>query len=341
LKLPENVGSGAGRLSIYRGGFMLAGEYAYKSQDPSADNGYIYKPGQAALINATYSTKGLGVYFSAKRVDNMSFRSDRGQAINNLNINYIPDISKIHTYTLAAMYPYATQTNGEMGARGEVMYKFKKKSLFGGKYGTEVFVSYATAYDIKRNPAQDTSAIGIKGYEGYESPFFEIGDEVFYSDFSAGIHKKVNKKIKFHLEYLYQEINYQQLRGEFDHSGNKYVYANIGIADLSWKIKKRRVIRFEVQGLFTKQDRQDWAMGLIEYTMAPNWFFAVYDAYNYGNKHSDMQNHYVTASFGYTKNATRIQLSYGKSMEGVICVGGVCRVVPATNGFSLSITSSF
>ena len=341
LKLPENVGSGAGRLSLYRGGFMLSGEYAYKSQDPSADNGYIYKPGQALLINTTYSTKGLGIYLSAKRVDNMSFRSDRGQAINNLNINYIADISKIHTYTLAAMYPYATQTNGEMGARGEIMYKFKKKSLLGGKYGTEVFVSYASAYDIKRTPAPDTSVIGLKGYEGYESKFFELGDEHFYSDFSAGIHKKVSKKIKFHLEYLYQEINYLQLRGEYDHSGNKTVYANIAIADLSWKIKKRRVIRFEAQGLFTKQDRQDWAMGLIEYTMAPNWFFAVYDAYNYGNIHSDMRNHYVTASFGYTKNATRIQLSYGKSMEGVICVGGVCRVVPATNGFSVSITSSF
>ncbi len=341
LKLPENVGSGAGRLSLYRGGFMLSGEYAYKSQDPSFDNGYIYKPGQALLINTTYSKKGFGVYLSAKRVDNMSFRSDRGQSINNLNINYIPDISKIHTYTLAAMYPYATQTRGEMGARGDIMYKFKKKSLLGGKYGTEVFVSYATAYDIDRQPASDTSEIGLKGYEGYTSDFFKVGDELFYSDFSTGIHKKINKKLKLHLEYLYQQINYQQLRGEVDHSGYKYVYANIGIADLTWKIKKRRTIRFETQALFTKQDKQDWVMGLIEYTMAPRWFFAVYDAYNYGNNHADMRNHYVTASFGYTKNATRIQLSYGKSMEGVICVGGVCRVVPATNGFSLSITSSF
>jgi hypothetical protein len=82
-------------------------------------------------------------------------------------------------------------------------------------------------------------------------------------------------------------------------------------------------------------------MGLVEYTMAPHWFVAVYDAYNYGNHHSDMRIHYTTASVGYMKNSTRIQLSYGKSMEGVICVGGVCRVVPATNGLSLSITSSF
>ena len=27
--------------------------------------------------------------------------------------------------------------------------------------------------------------------------------------------------------------------------------------------------------------------------------------------------------------------------EGMVCVGGVCRVVPASSGFSLSITTSF
>ena len=34
-------------------------------------------------------------------------------------------------------------------------------------------------------------------------------------------------------------------------------------------------------------------------------------------------------------------LSYGKQREGIICVGGVCRQVPAANGFSVTITSSF
>jgi hypothetical protein len=34
-------------------------------------------------------------------------------------------------------------------------------------------------------------------------------------------------------------------------------------------------------------------------------------------------------------------LGYGKRREGVFCIGGVCRAVPATNGFEISITSSF
>jgi hypothetical protein len=43
----------------------------------------------------------------------------------------------------------------------------------------------------------------------------------------------------------------------------------------------------------------------------------------------------------YNNDANRIQLSYGKQRAGVVCVGGVCRVVPASNGFTISITTSF
>jgi len=34
-------------------------------------------------------------------------------------------------------------------------------------------------------------------------------------------------------------------------------------------------------------------------------------------------------------------LMYGKQREGIFCVGGVCRNVPASNGVTLTITSSF
>jgi hypothetical protein len=34
-------------------------------------------------------------------------------------------------------------------------------------------------------------------------------------------------------------------------------------------------------------------------------------------------------------------LAYGRQREGLLCVGGVCRQVPAASGFMLTITSSF
>ena len=90
----------------------------------------IYKPGEALFVNASYSQKGLGVLISAKRVDNMSFRADRTANLANLSINYLPDITKNHTYSLAAMYPYATQLNGESGVNTEITKKFEKNSVF-------------------------------------------------------------------------------------------------------------------------------------------------------------------------------------------------------------------
>ena len=38
---------------------------------------------------------------------------------------------------------------------------------------------------------------------------------------------------------------------------------------------------------------------------------------------------------------TDLVLGYGKRREGIFCVGGVCRAVPASNGFEVTFTSSF
>ncbi|HML86108.1 MAG TPA: DUF6029 family protein [Bacteroidales bacterium] len=34
-------------------------------------------------------------------------------------------------------------------------------------------------------------------------------------------------------------------------------------------------------------------------------------------------------------------MSYGRQREGLLCVGGVCRQVPAATGFTLTLTTSF
>jgi hypothetical protein len=82
-------------------------------------------------------------------------------------------------------------------------------------------------------------------------------------------------------------------------------------------------------------------MGLVEYTVSPHWFFAVLDQYNYGNPNESRRVHYLLGSFGYTKEGMRIQFSYGRQRQGVLCVGGICRVVPATNGATIQITKTF
>jgi hypothetical protein len=97
----------------------------------------------------------------------------------------------------------------------------------------------------------------------------------------------------------------------------------------------------EIQGLWTKQDKGNWIAGLLEFTIAPKWFFSVQDQWNYGNTDTQQQLHYYLVSAGYTYNTSRISLSYGRQREGILCVGGVCRYVPAASGLTLTVNSSF
>lgn len=333
--LPENVGAWSGRFNLLRGKFNFNGEYAFKVNDPSADNGFLYNEGKAYFVQGSYSTKGFGFTISAKGVDNMSFRSDRNASVTDLLINFQPALTRQHTYNLlATLYPYATQPNGEMAVQAEMVYKIKKKSLLGGKYGTGILFNYSTAYNIDTTGINDLETTR----KGYSSNLLSFGKEQYFNEINVEITKKLNKKIKGVITYSNLFFNQDVIQGK---PGVDNIKANVGIIDVTYKINRKNAIRTELQGLFTKQDMQDWATILIEYTFSPHWFVAVLDQYNYGNKKDGQQIHYYFGSFGYVKGANRIQLGYGRQRAGIFCVGGVCRNVPAANGLTLSVTSSF
>jgi hypothetical protein len=335
---PENVAACAGRLNFTSGKINLYGEYAYKINDPSAVNNLIYKPGNAIYSSITFSQKGLGILLSAKRVDNMDFRSERNATGNNLLINYLPALTKQHTYSLASMYPYATQPNGEIGFYAQVIYTVKKNTWLGGNYGTVINLNYSIANSIDKEKTNDTIPLNEKGTLGYKSDFFKIGNEKYFEDFNAEVTHKFSKKIKVILFFANLVYNKDIIEG---HTGEGIVYANTFALDLSYKLDEKNNLRMELQHLYTEQDKGNWASGLLEYTISPKWFFTVSDDWNYGNSNSKKQIHYYTASLGFVKNATRIAINYGRQNEGVICAGGVCRNVPSMNGITMSITSNF
>ena len=97
-----------------------------------------------------------------------------------------------------------------------------------------------------------------------------------------------------------------------------------------------------MEHLYTKDDKGSWAVLLEELTIGEHCFVAAMDEWNYGNSDPTYRIHYYNAQIGFLPNHTsRIVLSYGKQRAGIFCVGGVCRFVPASNGFALTITSSF
>ena len=360
--IPENVGAFDGRINLGYGRFAFTTEFAHKINDPSAFNNYTYHEGQALLSSLSYSQKGFGVILQVKRVDNMSFKSDYKGLQNDLDINFIPPINYTHTHSLPAIYTYATQPLGEMAMQLQVNYTIPKNTVIGGRYGTKITLDFSQVNDIKRNyileegQSAPTEISGYDGTLGYTSPFFAVGDRKFFHDFNIELERRLNKKWKLIAQYINLYYDMETIE---NHSGAEVVKANIGFIDLSYRITNKQSIRMELQHLWDNvtagkadmervnhdpesyKKRGNWAAALVEYSIGAKWFVSVGDKWNYGNPLEDNRDHYYSASVGYIKESTRITLTGGRQSEGMVCVGGVCRVVPASSGISLSITTSF
>jgi hypothetical protein len=334
--LPDNVAMYSGRVQVQRGGWMMMGEYAHKINDPSADNGYIYRNGRGIFLNTSYSKKGFGFNAMAKSIDNLSFRSDRNLKLFDVPINYTPAITKQHTYNLAStLYPYATPLTGESSFMLELFYLIPKVSAIGGTYGTNITLSYAAA-----NSLDTTRLTGIDAKtQGYKLNSFGFGPEKYVRDFNMEIKRKISKEFSASYTFYYMEFN--TLVTPVTNTFKGIVYANINVLEMGYKITKKDNIRIELQTLNTKQDKGDWETIVMEYTHSPHWTIGFVNQYNKGNPDENKRIDYLFGTVGYINGPHRITLGYGKRREGVFCIGGVCRAVPATNGFELSITSSF
>ena len=356
FKIPQNVSSYAGRMNLNHGGWSYYGEYAYKINDPAnvlTASKMNYASGNAFTQNITFSKKGFGIIAEMHRTDNMTFKSDRDRDGKAYLINYIPTLSKPHAYTLLALYPCATQANGEFGIQFDVFYKFQKESLLGGKYGTKLALNYSRINGLNGgnsflndNTEHTPMLISIKN------------EELYFNDINLTINKKLNSNTEANFVVANQTYNKDLLEG---HVPGDYGVLNstILIADLSYEIKQGHSLRMELQNLISNQLEDystrgggyengmeepaegDWGMALLEYTVSPHWFFTVQDMYNYGNELEEKQLHYLNLTAGFIKGANRFEIGYGKKREGIFCVGGICKLVPSSNGFSVNISSSF
>lgn len=328
LNLPENVNAFDLRARLQQGDFSVLGEYARKTQDPSFDNGYIYRKGNVAMLSASYSKRGMSLLLQAKRSDNMSFRSRRSMNGTSSFINHLPAFAMEQTYTLAALYPYATHPDGEWAYQAEVGYHFDRNTLLGGKYGTGVKVNFSHIHAIDRTEKDG----GVKGSDGYGSAFWKWGDQTYYQDLNVQIDKKLSKAFKLNLMYMNQFYNKTIVEGE-----GGMIHSNIFIAEGKYRFNNKLTLRSEAQYLTTGEDEGDWAFGLVELSVLPNWMFTVSDEYNCG----ETKIHYYLGSVTFTTGAHRLQVGYGRTRAGYNCSGGVCRYVPASKGVTISYNYNF
>lgn len=340
------------RTRLQSGPYSFMAEYAWKTQDPSKDNDYIYRNGSAVMVSASYSKKGLSALAQAKRSENMSNRMKRGFVSylgGNCRLNHMPAFSYQHTYALPALYPYATQdADGEWAFQGEFGYTFKRRTALGGKYGTKLKVNFSYIRGIDKTPTESLieGVNSTMGTDGYHSKFFGFGG-VYYKDINVQLEKKLSKSFKLNLMYMNQLYNKTVVEG---HGGD--VKSNIFVAEGKYQFSPKMTLRGEAQYLQTKQDQGDWYYGLLELSVLPYLMFTISDQYNANvpyfleNGSEDASKgthsqHYLLGSVTATYKAHRLQLSYGKTRAGYNCSGGVCRFVPASYGMTVSYNYNF
>ena len=337
----------SGRVDFSYRNFYSSVEYVTKSEDAivqvnQVSNDFI-KSGNGFLLNTGYSKKGFGLDATFRRLENMSFYSDRKKSGNvffeNI-INYTPGLTKQHDYLLTNIFVYQAQSAvsfldpgllkvGEIGGQLDLFYNIKKETLLGGKYGTKM--AFNASYWA-----------GLKGTfdyanQDYETDVFGFGEK-YFSDISLEIRKKWNPKWRSIVYFVNQYYNKKEIEGNF---GAKPIVTNIGVVESTHKLGKGKSIRIEAQRLWSDTQDHDWIGGTFEFNLSSKISFYINDIYNNGDDSSTSKTHYYNAGGSYTKGATRVGLNYGRQRAGLVCIGGVCRFVPEATGLTATVTMAF
>lgn len=346
-KFSQLTNAFSGRINYSHDSFYLSSEYDYKGKDAvvqvknQIDNNLI-KPGSALLLNLGYSKKGFGIDGTFRRLENMSFFSERiakGNQYNDMVLNYLPSLTKQHHYNLANIYVYQAQPNvilndaslvkaGEIGGQIDLFYQFKKGTALGGKYGTKVALNYAEYHGLG-------GTFYILAPQDYQTDFIGFGKK-YFSDANIEVTKKWSDAWQSGFSLIHQYYNKKYIQETYGE-----INTNIIGAETTYKMKDNKSVRVQAEHLWADSDKKNWASLLTEFNFGTKYTLYVSDMYNYGNEDAKLRHHYYSIGNSYRYKSTRIALAYGRQRGGLVCVGGVCRYVPESTGVSLSLNTSF
>ena len=102
------------RIDFSKNNFYSSAEFVSKSNDALIifDEIRNTKPGSAILFDVGYGKRGFGINANFRRIENMTFYSERsatGNIYNQNIVNYIPALTKQHDYLLKNIYVYQAQ----------------------------------------------------------------------------------------------------------------------------------------------------------------------------------------------------------------------------------------
>ena len=333
----------SGRLNFEYAGVSLRGEYAAKLNEDIYNPMYPAAKGNVITVDLGYNYQRFSASASFRRMENMTtFIEYRNIGIGGGNaMNYIPLLTRQHTYSLANLNPYrgsSVHTGGEVGGQMDLYYSLRNPKARGKYWNFHLnFSMFNTLNHTNQMTKQQMDSRNV------------------WIDVNFDVERQWSKKLKTTFFYSFQrwdeEINH------YDSPMAHYCRSHIFVGDVTYKFNKKHSMRFEAQYLASNDYEGDWVAATIEYNFAPKFSFYVSDMWNcenmqdgaYGNYYVDLNTfegdyyklHYYQVGASFTHNSLRVQLSYGRNRAGYVCSGGVCRFQPAYTGANLALTLSF
>ena len=331
------------RFNLEAKGFSLRFETASKL------NNDIFNPmlngakGHITSLDLGYTYKRFSATASFRRQENMTtFIEFRPMGIGGGNsMNYLPLLTRQHTYSLANLNPYrgsSVHTGGEVGGQIDLYYSLRNPKARGKYWNFHANLSVFNTLD-------HYNQIADRDMEGRN----------VWIDTNFDVERQWNRQLK--TTFLYSFQRWDEEINHYDSAEAHYCRSHIFVADVTYKINKKHSLRFEAQYLASNDYEGDWVAATIEYNLAPMFSFYVSDMWNcepmqdgaYGNYYMNINDyeynhellHYYQVGASFTYKSFRAQLSYGRNRAGYVCSGGVCRFQPAFTGVNLAMTLSF
>lgn len=287
----------------------VKGEIVGKTSDLTEATDSEAHGGMALLGEASYSIGKFNIMAQGRMLKNMGTRLTIYNTSMGNALNYIPALTRQHTYLLANLEPHQVNTHNELAAQADAYYSIRNKK------DRRNFWRFHMNFSVAHN---------------YET------NNLTWMDINVDVERQWNRYWK--AAFMYSRQSRNPMKGYAD----MLYTSNIFVADVTHKIDNKNSVRAELQYLYSNDYEGDWIAALVEYNLSPSWSFFVSDMYNHQriSTNRDKINYYSLGA-SYTYGRVRAQLSYGRNRAGMVCSGGVCRYTPAYTGFNLLLSASF
>lgn len=298
----------SGRANFGVGNLGAKGEFVFKSKDLSEAADPEAHNGMAALGEVSYYKGAFNILAQGRMLKNMGTRLSLYDSSLGNAMNYIPALTRQHTYALANLEPHQVYTHSELAGQADAYYTIRNRKA-------RTHWRFHTNFSIAYNQ--------------------EFGN-LSWMDFNVDVERKWNKDWKTVFLYSMQKRN--PMKGCMDLLYTSHIF----VADVHYKLNTDTAVRTELQYLYSNDYEGDWMAALVELQLPHSLTVFVSDMYNHQRIDTYIEKvNYYSVGASYTYGPTRVQLSYGRNRAGMICSGGVCRFTPAYTGFNLLLSTTF